>query len=589
MSTLNKLLNFKINKNKENIIKSIHRSFSTSTTTTTTGKFNRIYTEVEISKDTNKNHLEIKKKKKDNNRDVDYIKPELIERAKLLPHTSSPLSDTSKRVRYNMLLEAHSQPILGKGKQHLYNFSTESIDPVIFFQQNPINKRLAMSFIQHMGLSNHPNRILETIKLLDKNLIKLDLKLYNNILSGFANCKDIDNCLLIFERMLAEGITPNNYIFNSLITAHMNVGKVDESFQILRSMEDQYHLVPDHINYTTLMNGLVRNGKTKLAIQLFSEARIKGMQPDSVTLSVMVDACAKEDLVEKAFQYYEEFKYLNLPPTEVTFNSLINACAKRADDHYYLKGFELLQEMSIHNFSPDIITFTSLMNGAANRGEVAVFEKIYRELLYNREDFKHNPDTRVFSLALLGYANNQILAKQKNDKSDLKVNIEKAEKVFKEMQERGVAISKKTLNNYLKVYSSSGFIKQTKQIFDKIYSKYNIQPDVTTFGTMIRMYVDHRKLETALELLYKMRNDGIKPDYFIYLTLLHGCAKLGYGKTALKISNEMNRVGLPPKIEDMKGILLRFREYPEIHDGIKNVCVFGEDDDYHRNNFFSSE
>ncbi|KAM9958537.1 hypothetical protein ACTFIW_009071 [Dictyostelium discoideum] len=616
MSVFNKLLNLNnINKNKGKFIK-IYRSFSTTSSSSSSSswknpqeqqqqqeiqppinKINSIYRdEVIITEDKNKFHLEKKKYGENEQLNIskktrdEYIRPELIERAKSLPNTNSPLSDPSKRVQYNMLLEPQAQPILGKGKQHLYNFSTESVDPYIFFRQNNFTIPLAIKFIQRMGLSNHPNRILEIMKLFEEKSVELNQRLYSCILSGLANCKDIDNCLMVFERMLENGIKPNNHIFNSLFIVHMANGKVDESFQILNSMETTYGLLPDHINYTSLINGLVKNKKPKLAIQLFSEARIKGMQPDSVTLSVMVDACAKNDLVEKAFQYYEEFKYLNLTPTEVTFNSLIYACAKRSDDHYYLKSFELLQDMAIHKFKPDIITYTSLMKGAAKRGEVQVFEKIYRELLYNRDDFKQQPDQRVFTCALFGYANNQIISKKTYlNKTGLSINIEKSEKVLQEMKARGIPLTKYPMDEYLKVLTHSGRLNRARETFDIEYPKHNIKPDIITYGIIIKMYVDHRRLEKALEILHQMKNNGIEGDYYIYLTLMFGTAKVGYAKTCLKIANEMNRLGFPPKIEDLKGILLRFNEYPDIVNEIKRISVFGEDDDYHQNHFVSNE
>ncbi|KAM9996236.1 hypothetical protein ACTFIY_002428 [Dictyostelium cf. discoideum] len=613
MSVFNKLLNLNnINKNKGKFIK-IYRSFSTTIDKTSSSssswknpqelqqqqqppinKINSIYRdEVIITEDTNKFHLEKKKYGENEQLNIskktsdEYIRPELIERAISLPNTSSPLSDPSKRVQYNMLLEAQTLPILGKGKQHLYNFSTESVDPYIFFRQNGFTIPLAVKFIQRMGLSNHPNRILETMKLFEEKSVILNVVLYSCILSGLANCKDIDNSLMVFERMLADGIKPNNHIFNSLFIVHMANGKVEESFQILNSMETTYGLLPDHINYTSLINGLIKNKKPKLAIQLFSEARIKGMQPDSVTLSVMVDACAKNDLVEKAFQYYEEFKYLNLTPTEVTFNSLIYACAKRSDDYYYLKSFELLQDMALHKFKPDIITYSSLMKGAAKRGEVQVFEKIYKELLYNRDDFKQQPDQRVFTYALFGYANNQIISKKTYlNKSGLAINIEKSEKVLQEMKARGIPLTKYPLDEYLKVLAHSCRIYRTREVFDTEYAKHNIKPDIFTYGIIIKMYVDHRRLENALEILHQMKTNGVEGDYYIYLTLMHGTAKVGYAKTCLKIANEMNRLGFPPKMEDLKGILLRFHEYPDIVGAIKRVSIW---DDNQQNHFISNE
>lgn len=199
MSVFNKLLNLNnINKNKGKFIK-IYRSFSTTSSSSSSwknpqeqqeiqppiNKINSIYRdEVIITEDKNKFHLEKKKYGESEQLNIskktrdEYIRPELIERAKLLPNTSSPLSDPSKRVQYNMLLEPHVQPILGKGKQHLYNFSTESVDPYIFFRQNNFTIPLAIKFIQRMGLSNHPNRILEIMKLFEVMCIIIIIIIY---------------------------------------------------------------------------------------------------------------------------------------------------------------------------------------------------------------------------------------------------------------------------------------------------------------------------------------------------------------------------------------------------------------------------
>ncbi|KAF2069105.1 hypothetical protein CYY_009577 [Polysphondylium violaceum] len=531
--------------------------------------------------------IQTTKDKQDSNQ-IQHLTKELQEKAKHLPSTSSPLSDPTKSALYDMMNYQKVNPIIGKRKKHLYDFNTSSVDPIVFFSQNPLSPKLVIDFIKRMGISEHPERILETIQYLDRNGFECNQFIYTTAMTGLAQNGDLENTLAIFKRMIRQGIKANNHSFNPILIAYSKVGDIDEALRQLQVMENKYHILPDHVNYTTLLNGCVLNKQYSKAVQLFSEARHKGMQPDSVTLSVMIDACAKDDRVEKAFTYYEEFKYLNLPPTEVTFNSLINACAKRADNEYYLKAFELLQEMSLYNYQADILTYTSLLNAASKRGEVSVAEKIYKDILTN-DSLKHKVrDERVFTLMIGTYANNQLDVKKNLPGPALKKNIEKAEAVFKDMKRFKIPISKYPMDQFLKVYAYAGHLHLTQQIFDD-YPKIGLKHDNNSYGIMIRMYVSHKRFEKALELLRRMRAEEIIPDRYIYLTLLHGTARVGYAKTCVKLAREMADLGYPPESDELKGIMKRFESYPTIVEELKSIYIISEtkDDYFDRNMVFN--
>ncbi|EGC33314.1 hypothetical protein DICPUDRAFT_154652 [Dictyostelium purpureum] len=505
-----------------------------------------------------------------------FMEKSIIEKAKKLPDTSSPLSDMTKRAQYEMLMRSSQKQIIGKGKKHLYEFNTSPIDPYEFFSKVPFLLPAARQLLDRMGLCGHLHNVLQTIEYLDQKLPSLDVVTYSTILSALANCKDIDNSLLIFKRLLNEGIFPNNHIFNSLIRVHMDNGLVDESITILKSMEESYGIKPDHVNYTSIIHGCVNNKKYDMGLQIFSEARNKGMEPDSVTLTVLINACAKNNRVEKAFAFYDEFSYLNLKPTEVTFNSLISACAKRSDDYYYLRAFELLQEMDVNGFKPDIITYTSLLNAASRRGEIPVVEKIFNELLHNREDFKQKPDERVFNSVLMAYANNQIDEMKTPTKAGLKTNIEKANKVFNQIEKRKLTVTHHSLDSLLRVYANANRLALAKELFDTKYSQYKVKPSISSYCILITMLMKNKRFEEGLSIFEKMKNDGIEPDYKIYLEILHGTTKFGYAKTCLKFVKEMAQKGMPPILNDIKGILKRYEAYPEVTNEIKSLAVYSD-------------
>ncbi|KYQ90532.1 hypothetical protein DLAC_09157 [Tieghemostelium lacteum] len=586
-SSINTIAKKKLKKSEQKDLKS-----SSSTTTTTTKDLattpSNIYKESPIANKDEDGNEQFKRLSKEQSKSLNRIaiSRREIEEAETLPDTSSPLSDTTKSVFYDIMMAPKKVSIQGKHKQHLYEFSTESVDPVELFKVIPLTSQNVIKFMQRMGVSNHQNRVLETIKMLDDKGISLDIYLYNTALAALATNADVENSLILFQRLLNEGIKPTTYIFTSLLGVHMRAGKVDEAFHILKSMENTYSLVPDHVNYSTMINGCVINKQYSKAIQLFSEARHKGMEPDSVTLSIMIDACAKDGRVEKAFTYYDEFKYLNLPPTEVTFNSLIHACAKRPDNYYYLKAFELLQEMSLNNYQPDIITYTSLLQAASNRGEISVVEKLYREIIVRKDLFPQKPDQRVFSLVLAGYANNNADEKKTFSKNGLKVNIEKANQILKDTEKFGVKLNSYIMDQYLRVYAYAGKINMAREIFDSYYKEYQLEHTPLTYGILIRMYTTNRRLEKAQELLLQMRQETtFKPDYGIFLSLMHGAAKVGYANTCIKYAKEMTELGFPPKKTDIINFIKRFRQYPEVINELESIAVDNDqDDDFHDRN-----
>ncbi|EFA76720.1 hypothetical protein PPL_09471 [Heterostelium album PN500] len=512
------------------------------------------------------------------------------EAARLLPSTTSPLSDITKSAAYDTMMEYQKQfPILGKGKQHLYSFNTSPVPVKQYFTANELNFKNVIRYISRMGISGHPQLVLDCVDYLDKEDIVINPYIYSLILRALGIAGDVENSLKIFERLMSEGIKPTVHMFDGVINAYMNASKVDDALQILKSMEEKYSLVPDHVNYTTLIHGLVRNEKVDMAIEMFSDARTKGMDPDTVTLSVMIDACAKDDRVEKAFNYFDEFRYLNLPPTEVTFNSLISACSKRADNYYYLKAFELFQEMTLYNFQPDIITYTSLMRAAAYRGEIRVVEKLYKDILERKDLFPHKPDEHVFSLILGAYANNiRDDVNPTKFRANLKPNLERVEQIFKDAQQLMAGpITKYIIDQYLKAYAFSNKITTTEKIFNEVYAEHKVEQDIISYSIMLSLYCHTRRFEKAQKLFQDMREKGIKPDYKLYKILLFGTTKVGYANTCLKLAKEMVGFGFPPESKDMDKIVKRFAEYPEIVTQLQSLTVSSKaDDSYNAKHLF---
>jgi pentatricopeptide repeat protein len=63
----------------------------------------------------------------------------------------------------------------------------------------------------------------------------------------------------LFNLMIAEGILPNQNVFNTLINAYAKRGLVTEAMNILKEMTQQ-GVKPDMVSYSTVIGAFCRMG-----------------------------------------------------------------------------------------------------------------------------------------------------------------------------------------------------------------------------------------------------------------------------------------------------------------------------------------
>lgn len=98
-----------------------------------------------------------------------------------------------------------------------------------------------------------------------------------------------------------------------------------------------------------------------------------------------------------------------------------------------------------------------------------------------------------------------------------------------------------TYNILIKACCSRGDIKQAWNVFDEML-RNRVQPTVVTFGTMINGLCLNCQLQEALKLKEDMmRNFKLKPNSFLYTTLLKALGQVGKLDLAFRMLDEMVR------------------------------------------------
>ncbi|KAK8964361.1 Pentatricopeptide repeat-containing protein [Platanthera guangdongensis] len=138
-----------------------------------------------------------------------------------------------------------------------------------------------------------------------------DTVTFNSMLVGCAQHGLGREAIEIFDRMEAEGLSPNHASFVPLLSASSHAGLVDEGRRYFDSMSRVYGLEPLNGHYSCMVDLLGRAGRLNEAEELI---RSMPIQPDSVVWRALLGACRIHKNVEIGRRTAE--KLIHLDPTD---------------------------------------------------------------------------------------------------------------------------------------------------------------------------------------------------------------------------------------------------------------------------------
>ncbi|KAG9451770.1 hypothetical protein H6P81_004674 [Aristolochia fimbriata] len=155
------------------------------------------------------------------------------------------------------------------------------------------------------------------------NINGRDVVSWTAMIVGAAQHGWAEVALGLFDKMVFEGLTPNEVTFVGLIYACSHKGLVDKGRQLFNSMTSDYGIKPSLQHYTCLLDLLSRSG-------LLQEAKdvIMGMpfDPDEATWGALLSACKREGDVCMGIEIADHLLSLN-PQEPSTYILLSNTYA----------------------------------------------------------------------------------------------------------------------------------------------------------------------------------------------------------------------------------------------------------------------
>ncbi|XP_051119784.1 pentatricopeptide repeat-containing protein At2g22410, mitochondrial-like [Andrographis paniculata] len=342
--------------------------------------------------------------------------------------------------------------------------------------------------------------------------------------------------------------------------------------------------VRDVVTWTTMIDGMAKNGMSDDALKVFNEMCQRGVGPNEVTLVAALYACARKGDLVVGERVLASAARLGVRLSVSATNAMLDMYAKCGAMEKAGEVFEAME-------AKDVFSYTCMIDGYGKHGHVELA----------REVFDGMPKRNVISWNAMigGYSQNS--------------RPKEALELFQKMEGQGLAPMESTLvlvlsacaqsscmetgqriydcyieqkripltvilgNAFIDMYAKCGDIDAAKGMFDKMTRK-----DLVSYNSMITSYAAHGFAEKAIALFESMREVGIKPDIITFVGVLSACAHGGLVVEGWDYFNDMGLFGLAPTMEHyacMVDLLGRVGLLSKAHELIRSMPMPMEPDE----------
>ncbi|KAL5723405.1 hypothetical protein ACHQM5_006811 [Ranunculus cassubicifolius] len=177
----------------------------------------------------------------------------------------------------------------------------------------------------------------------------LDIYTANNILSSYTKCKDLFSAHNLFDEMPQR----DTVTYNTLLTAHVNVGNHDTAIRFMKMMNiDGFNC--DQYTFGSVLKGIACMGSVVLGEEVHAVIVKTGYERDVFAGSALLDMYCKCGRIRDGCKVFDCMPERN----SVSWNALIGGFAQVGDRG---NAFGLLGRMEREGVSPDDGTFASLL------------------------------------------------------------------------------------------------------------------------------------------------------------------------------------------------------------------------------------
>ncbi|KAJ4825732.1 hypothetical protein Tsubulata_035305 [Turnera subulata] len=325
-------------------------------------------------------------------------------------------------------------------------------------------------------------------------------------------------------------------VYNAYIDGLMKNGNSKRAIEIFNRMKRD-SCQPSTETYTLLINLHGKASQSYMAMKLFNEMRSQKCKPNICTYTALVNAFARQGLCEKAEEIFEQLQEAGHEPDVYAYNALMEAYSRAGFPSGAAEIFSLMQHMGCE---PDRASYNILVDAYGRAGlhedAQAVFEEMKRLGI--------TPTMKSHMLLLSAYSKARNVAKCEEIVNQMSENglepdtfvlnsmlnlygrlgqFEKMEEVLAGMEKGPYEADISTFNILINVYGRAGFLDRMEGVFQSLATR-NLKPDVVTWTSRLGAYSRKKLYTRCLEIFEEMIDAGCYPDGGTAKVLLSACS-----------------------------------------------------------------
>ncbi|CAI0429602.1 unnamed protein product [Linum tenue] len=303
---------------------------------------------------------------------------------------------------------------------------------------------------------------------------------------------------------------------NALLHLYGVCGKIEHAHKLFDEIPEENDLV----TCNTMMAAYMQASQPAMAMKLFREGVRGGQGVSETTLLSVLSALGELEDSRGGESIHGHWMKVGFHSNKNIVTALIEMYAKTGSIE---SGRRLFDE----TMSRDVVLWNSMIDKYAKAG--LLYEGI--TLLKLMKSERVNPNSSTLAGLLSACVATGSIKLGRYLSSFVEEEAMKLDAVL------GTAL--------IDMFAKSGFLDKAVDIFQRMQSK-----DVKSWTAMILGYGIHGRSSNAVALMYRMEDEGYRPNEVTFLAVLSACSHGGMGKEAMECFRRMvERYGLLPRVE----------------------------------------
>lgn len=338
-------------------------------------------------------------------------------------------------------------------------------------------------------LNGVPLLVLDMFREIRRSVVEPNFVTFVSVLSACSDIRYVHFGMQVHGFIVKIGMNFDTMVGTALLDMYSKCGCLHAAYDLFKELKGRRSLV----TWNAIIAGMMLNGDTEIAIELFMQIVSEGLKPDSATWNSMMCGFSQLGKETEAFILFRKMQSAGVAPNLKTLTSLLSVCSG-------VLGLRCGKEIHGHGIRTDIsddeFFATTLIDMYMKNGQSCNARRIF-------DKFELEPkDPAIWNAMISGCGRNG--------------ELEAAFHIFGQMLDKNVKPNSATFNCILSVCSHSGQVDKGREIFRLMQLVYGLKPTTENLSCMVDLLGRSGHLDEAWKLL----QDIPEPSNSMFSSLL---------------------------------------------------------------------